>query len=96
MRIDCSLHEIGDGHPWNLHRILERKEDTRPCTFLRRHREKVLTHELDGTCSHGELRLSRQHCRKSTLSGTVRTHDRMDFTLADGQVNTLENLLILN
>ena len=94
--IHCCLHEVGDSHTRNLHRILERKEDTCPCSFLRRHCQKVLSKELYAACSHSELRLSGKHGGKRTLTCTVRSHHSMNLTLADGQVNTLQDLLILN
>ena len=96
MSIDCSLHEVRDRNSWNLHRILEREEDSRPCTLLRRHCKKILTEKLDCSCRHCKLRLSGQHCRKSTLAGAVRAHDRMDLTLTDRQIHTLQDFLILN
>ena len=62
MRIHRSLHEVRYRHSRNLHRILERQEYACPCTFLRRHGQKVLSEELYGSGSHGELRLSCKHC----------------------------------
>ena len=96
MRIDGSLHEIRDGHTRNLHRILERKEYSRPCTLLGRHCKQVLSHELYRTGRNGKLRLARKNCRQRTLASSVRTHHRMNLTLADGQIDSFEDLLVLN
>ena len=96
MRIDSSLHEVGDGHSRNLDRILERKEDTGPCTFLWTHSQKVLAKKLYAASCHSELRLSSKHCRQGTLSRTVRAHHSMYLSLSDDEIHTFQYFLILN
>ena len=96
MCIDGSLHEIRDGHTRYLHRILERKEYSCPCTLLRRHCKQVLSHELYRTGRNRKLRFAGKNCRQSTLACTVRTHHRMNLALADGQIDSFEDLLVLN
>ena len=62
MRIDSCLHKVSDGHSRNLHRVLERKEDSRPGTLFRRHCQQILSEELDGSGCDSELRFS---CKNS-------------------------------
>ena len=96
MCIDSSLHEVGYGDARYLHRILERKEESGPSPFFRTHGQKILSEELHCTGSNSKLRLACKNSRKRALTCTVRSHHRMNLTLADDQIHAFQDFLILN
>ena len=63
-----ALHEIGNGDPGNLDRILERHEKTGPGTFLGLHRQKILPIENHGATGHDVIRLACKDGRKGALA----------------------------
>src|SRR4029077_17743326 len=76
----------------NLDRILEREEDTRTSPLLRFHVEEILAVVLRGPGDHRVRWMAGKHLRERALARTVRTHDRVDFALADREIHTLQDL----
>jgi hypothetical protein len=65
-------------------------------TFLGRQFEDVLTIEAGRPFGHFVGRVTGKHIGQRALAGSVRTHDGVNFTRVDREVNPLEDFLVLD
>src|SRR5690606_10552912 len=84
--------EVRNGDTGDLHRVLERQEDTRTGTFIRLQLQEVLTLEDHTARGHLVRRVPTQYLRQRALPRAVRPHDRMDLTGLQLQVHTPQDL----
>ena len=87
------LQEVLHRYAGNLHRILERQEQSRPGTFLRFHREEVPAQEGDASAGHLVVGFSGEDGGQGALPRAVGPHDGVDLSPADFQVDPAEDLL---
>ena len=91
VRLNGGAQEVGDRDARNLHRVLEGQEDTGLGALVGLQVEEVLAAELDAARSRLVTGMTRDDLGQRALAGAVGTHDRVDLTLTDGQVNAIQD-----
>ncbi|MEY9850744.1 hypothetical protein ABH923_000422 [Leifsonia sp. EB41] len=83
--------EVGVGHTGDLDRVLHGEEQAGAGTGVDGHREDVLAVERDGAAGDRVLRVAGDRVGEGGLARAVGAHDGVDLTLADGQVDAVED-----
>ena len=73
-------HKVHHTDSGNLHRILERQKQTFMTAILRTQSQQIFSFKSHRTFRYLKSRIAYQHRRKGTLSGTVGSHNSMNFT----------------
>ena len=94
--VDGGLHEVGHGHTGNLHRILEREEQPLVGAVFGLHLQEVLAVEDGLAAGHLVERIAHEDGTQGGLSRTVRSHDGVYLTVADGEVDTFQYFFASN
>ena len=92
-RIDRRAQEIGVRDAAYFDGILEREEDSVTRALFRIHVEQVFPVIRHCPGEYAVGRVTGQYLRERTLARAIRTHDRVDFTLAHGEIDALEDLI---
>jgi hypothetical protein len=79
----------------DLDRVLERQEQARRRALFGLHLEQVLAVSVGRAAGHLVAVAARQHIGQRRLARAVRPHDRMHLARLDGQVDALEDGLVL-
>ena len=91
-RVERGLEEVGVVHARNFDRVLKGHEHALARARFGIHREQVPTVVQDRALSDLIFGVSRQHASQCALAGTVRSHDRVDFSGIDRQIDPAKNL----
>ena len=86
----CRLQKIHRTHSRNFYRILKTKENSFPGPVFCRHLQQIFTIEFHFSLGNLKTFTTGKHSRKRTLSGTVRSHDCMNFSGFDFQINAFQ------
>ena len=80
--------------PGNLDRILEGEKDSGLGPLLRLHVEEILALVEHRAVRHRVGRVAGEHLCQRALAGAVWTHDGMNLTGVDGEIDALEDFLV--
>ena len=95
MGLHGRTHEVGDGDAGDVDGVLEGQEDPRPGALVGLQVQEALAVELHLAGGGLVPGVARQYLGQRALSGAVGAHDGVDLTLAQGQVDPLEDRQIL-
>ena len=87
------VEEVAEADPGELHRVLEREEETVGGSFVRREPEQFLTVDRDGTAGDGVVVSAHQHVGECRLPRAVRPHERVHLTGTHLEVDPAQDLL---
>ena len=91
-RVDSGFQELHVADAWNLHRILECEEQTRPGSDLGVYIVQKITVEVDFSTIYDVTGFACQNVCQSALARTVRAHDRMHRALLYAEIQAFEYL----
>ena len=94
--VDCRAQEICHRNARDGDRVLECQEDAQAGAHIRLQLEDILALEPRLASGHFVVRVTHQCISQGGLARAVRTHQGVNFTLVDIQVNTLENFFTIN
>ncbi len=94
--VESRLEEVEVVHAGDLDRVLEGEKDALAGAFLGRQRQQVAPVEAHLTRSHLIALAAREHVRERALAGAVRSHDGVDLTRGEVEVDPLEDLLAVH
>jgi hypothetical protein len=96
LRVERGAQESHGGDARHFHRILEREEHALGGAFVGAHLQDALAIQQHIAFGDGVVRLAGQNIGERRFAGAVRAHDGRDLPLLDRQVQTVENLLVLD
>ena len=82
--------------PGNFQRILEGEEQARSGALVRPHLENVLAVEQDLAVEHFVIGLAGDHVGQRRFAGPVGPHDGRHLALVHGEVEAVEDALVLD
>ncbi len=93
--VDRHSQEVRDRHARNRDRVLEGEEEAELRALVRLHLDDVLS--VEENLAVGDLvgRVSHDRVRERRLAGAVGPHQRVQFAVAHGEVDTAQDLAIL-
>ena len=94
--VERGAHEICIAYSRNLHRILECQKDAFASRVFSFHGEEVFAVIKNLAVGYVVCFAPCQHLRERTLAGAVRAHDGMHLSRVHGEVNSLQDLVIIN
>ena len=86
--------EVGIGDAGNLVGVLEGEEEAGAGAGVDGHVEDVLAVEGDGACGDFVFFVAGEDFGKGAFAGAVGSHDGVDFTGVDGEVEAVEDLTV--
>ena len=94
--VERRLQKIGGVHARDLHRVLEREEDSFAGALIGVHLEQVPAAIEDLPPGHLVALAAGQDRGQRALAAAVRPHDGVRFARVDGQVHAVEDLFALH
>ena len=94
--IDGRAHEVDHRDSGNLNGILEGEEKALVGAVLGREREQVEAVEVDGASCDGEGGITGENAGERGLSRAVGAHDGVDLAGMNLEIDSLENLLVVD
>src|SRR5918993_4484281 len=94
--VERSFEEGHRGDAGDLQRILERQEHARRRALIRLHLQQVLAVEQDLAVEDLVVLLAGDHIGQGRLARPVRPHDGRHLAVVHGEVETVENALVLD
>jgi len=94
--IQRSLHKIDCAHTGYFDRILECEKNTLLSAFLWFHLKEVPSEIIDLSFGHNIFFTTCENRCERALAGTVGSHNRVHFTSLHLQVDTVEDLLVID
>ena len=94
--VDGRSHKVGHRNSRNFNWILERKENTFVCSFFRSQFRNVFVVQEDFSFGHFIIFVSGNDGRKRTFSGTIGSHNGVNFSRFYFKVDSFKNFFVAN